>query len=555
MVIVGISGFGHDSAAAIMVDGELVAACEEERLSRVKHDGSFPEKSIAYCLAEAGIEKDEVDYVAFYHDPWLHMGKRLRHVFVHLPRSVSFLKSHGSDVHDWWSMFSVAKRFPRATLEYVEHHLAHAASAFYTSRFSEAAVLSIDGMGEWDTTLLGFAEDTKIVKLDSIEFPHSLGIYYEALTQYLGFRIHNDEYKVMGLSAYGSDAYLDAFSSLVRFGNGGHFELDLSMFAHHLGQVPFYSGRFVSSFGAPRRNGDRLHSKHADIAWAGQRVLELAVLKLVRRLFGVTDTPNLCIAGGVGLNCVVNGKLIDGCPFDNIHIQPASYDSGCAIGCCYYVNHSILGRPRKKPASLCYVGPRFDNSRIERALRKSGVCYERTDRPETDCARMLAAGKLVGWFQGRMEFGPRALGARSILADPTRRDMKSRVNLVKDRENFRPFAPSVLEDRTTEYFDMNEPSPYMLFARKVREGRASTIPSVTHVDGTARLQTVSRERNPRFYELISEFDRLTGVPVVLNTSLNVRGEPIACTPEDALGVFMGSGLDGLFLGNYLVRRR
>jgi len=375
MVILGISAFGHDAAAAIMVDGGLVAACEEERLSRVKHDGSFPEGSVAYCLAEARVKREEVDYVAFYHDPWLHTGKRLKHVLAHLPRSVSFLKSHGGDLQDWGAMFGVKRRFPSARFEYVEHHLAHAASAFYPSPFCEAAILSVDGMGEWDTTLMALGKDTEIKKLDAVSFPHSLGIYYETLTQYLGFRIHNDEYKVMGLSAYGGNRYNEIFRDLIRHGSNGRFELNLAMFTHHLGSVPFYSGGFVSRFGAPRGDGDELNARHADIASAGQRVLEDAVVRLARATYEMTGSPNLCIAGGVGLNCVANGRLIDESPFDNVHVQPASYDSGCAVGCCYYVYHSLLGKPRTEPLRDTYLGPGFDNSDVEQVLKASGVAY------------------------------------------------------------------------------------------------------------------------------------------------------------------------------------
>jgi carbamoyltransferase len=555
VTILGISAFGHDAAAAILVDGRLIAACEEERLSRVKHDGSFPERAIRYCLQEAGIRSEEVDYVGFYHNPWLHIEKRLLHGLKTFPRSISFFSSHAGDFADWGSMFAVKKRFPKARFEYVEHHRAHAAGAFYPSLFDEAAILSVDGMGEWATTLLAVGKGKKISSLESVYFPHSLGIYYEALTQYLGFRIHNDEYKVMGLSAYGTGRFEDSFRRLVRSDGDGGFELDLSMFAHHLGGVPFYSDRFVSAYGAPRENGESLNQRHADLAFAGQRVLENALLRLTDHLFQMTGKENLCIAGGVGLNCVANGRIFDDSPFKRIYVQPASYDSGCAIGCCYHIYHELLGNPRRAQAEDCFLGPSFGNDRIEDALHRAGCDYRACDAPEELCGSMLAEGKVVGWFQGRMEFGPRALGARSILANPLLKETRDRVNVMKNRESFRPFAPSVLEERAGDYFQSDREFPHMLFVRRVREEKKNVIPSVTHVDGTARIQTVSRNSRPQFYGLIARFEELTGVPVVLNTSFNLKGEPIVCTPEDALKTFLKTGLDGVFLGDYFVSGR
>jgi carbamoyltransferase len=555
VVILGISAYGHDAAAAIMVDGDVVAACEEERFSRVKHDGSFPSRSIACCLEAAGVREDEVEHIGFYHNPWLHLERRLWHGLKYLPFSLSFLKDHGRDVSDWRAMFGVKRRFPRAAFEYVEHHIAHAASAFYPSPFSEAAILSVDGMGEWSTTVLAKGSESGIEKMSAVNFPHSLGIFYEAVTQYLGFRPHNDEYKVMGLSAYGSDRFHGLFRDLVKFNGNGNFNLDLTMFRHHLGNVPFYSSTFCSRFGPPRERGVALDSRHADIASAAQETLESSLLRMTHSLFGLTGLANLCIAGGVGLNCVANGRLLDDSPFQNIFVQPASYDSGCALGCCYHIYHQLLGNPRLRANFSPFLGEGFDNSSVEKAIQKTGFESRTTDNPDTECARMLADGRVVGWFQGRMEFGPRALGARSILANPTLAETKGRADRIKKRETFRPFAPSVLAENSREFFRMKVPSPHMLFTREVKEERRGEIPAVVHVDGSARVQTVSEAEAPLFHGMIAEFARLTGVPVVLNTSLNLKGEPIARTPEDALSVFARSDLDALFMGNHLVLRR
>ncbi len=424
----------------------------------------------------------------------------------------------------------------------------------WCSTYSKAAILSVDGMGEWSTTVFARGSRSSIEKIGAVDFPHSLGIFYEAVTQYLGFRPHNDEYKVMGLSAYGSDRFHDMFRDLIRFDGDGDFDLDLAMFRHHLGSVPFYSIRFCSRFGPPRTEGSSLDSRHADIASAAQDLLESSLLRVAHRLFAATGLPNLCVAGGVGLNCVANGRLLDDSSFENIFVQPASYDSGCALGCCYYIYHQLLGNPRSKGSFSPFLGEEFNNWRVEQAIQREGFESKAVDSLEAECARMLADGKVVGWFQGSMEFGPRALGARSILANPSLAETKRRVNRIKKRESFRPFAPSVLLENSGEYFRMKTASPHMLFVRDVRKEKKDEIPAVVHVDGSARVQTVSKDEAPLFHGMVSEFARLTGVPVVLNTSLNLKGEPIARTPEDALSMFARSDLDALFLGNHLVLR-
>ena len=592
MRILGLSAFYHDSAAALLEDGLIVAAAQEERFTRRKHDARFPRHAIEYCLEAAGVGLGAVDHVAFYDKPFLKFERLLETYLAFAPRG---FRSFSMAIPVWLK----EKLFQKALLKkelrayapdydwerrllFAEHHQSHAASAFFASPFEEAAVLTMDGVGEWATTSVGFGRGSTLEMRREIHFPHSLGLLYSAFTAYLGFKVNSGEYKVMGLAPYGEPRYTQAIlDHLIDVKKDGSFRLDLSYFDYCTG-LRMTNDRFAALFDGPaRRPDERLTQRHMDLAASIQAVTDEVVLRLTSALAGETGAENLCLAGGVALNCVANGKVLRDGRFKRLWIQPAAGDAGGALGAAFCAYHLFRGQPRKpiEPDAMAgaYLGPAFSQTDVETRLAWVGARFSTLDddRLIETTAEALAAGKAVGWFQGRMEFGPRALGARSILGDPRSPTMQSTLNLkVKYRESFRPFAPSVLREDVADWFELDRDSPYMLLVAAVskqhrREMTAeeqalwgiaklnvprSSIPAVTHVDYSARIQTVHRESSPRYHALLSAFKARTGCPVLVNTSFNVRGEPIVCTPEDAFRCFMGTEIDVLAIENcYLTR--
>lgn len=592
MYILGISAFYHDSAAALLGDGAIIAAAQEERFTRKKHDACFPRNSIAYCLAEANISLESVDYIAFYDKPFLKFERILETYVAFAPRGFSsfrmaipvwlreklFLKdllikelSTFANEYDWGSR-----------LRFSEHHLSHAASAFFPSPFEKAAILTMDGVGEWATTSLAIGCGNKLEVTKEIHFPHSLGLLYSAFTSYIGFKVNSGEYKLMGLAPYGSPKYVEKiFSHLIDLKTDGSFRLDQSYFNYCTG-LTMTSHKFHDLFGgSPRKADEPLTQHHMDLAASIQAATEEIVLRLTGAIRDETGIENVCLAGGVALNCVANGKVLRDRKFKNIWIQPAAGDAGGALGAALAIHHIHLGQPRvatgKDKMQGSYLGPRYEQSDIEKRLSDVGAKFIALNDEKLfhTCAKTLADGKALGWFQGRMEFGPRALGGRSILGDARSPTMQSLLNLkVKYRESFRPFAPSVLREDVSDWFEHNEDSPYMLLVANVVGKRCrqmsekeqalfgieklnvprSEIPAATHVDYSARIQTVHADTNPRYHDLITAFKILTGCPVLVNTSFNVRGEPIVCTPEDAFRCFMGTEIEALAIGNcFLVK--
>ena len=589
----GLSAYYHDSAAALIQDGQILAAAQEERFTRRKHDARFPINAIGHCLNDAGISPNEIDYVVFYDKPFLKFERLLETYLAFAPKGFnSFRKA----IPLWLKEKLFQKKLLCEELNkcgfegnlanrllFSEHHLSHAASAFFPSPFSKAAILTMDGVGEWATTSFAFGKDNKIEIHKEIHFPHSIGLLYSAFTYYTGFKVNSGEYKLMGLAPYGEPKYAQRIlDHLIDLKADGSFRLDLSYFNYCTG-LTMTSTRFHDLFGAPPRSAEsHLTQKHMDIAASIQKVTEEVVLRLSRSLIKETGEKNLCLAGGVALNCVANGKLLREGGQDHLWIQPASGDAGGALGAALAAYHLHLEQPRQLPPSGdsmkgSYLGPIFSDEEIAKRLEGMSAQFEVLEEDEfiRSCVEILQEGKAVGWFQGRMEFGPRALGARSILGDARSPQMQSVLNLkVKFRESFRPFAPSVLREDVSEWFDLDADSPYMLLvadiAKKYQRPMTdeqkqlfgieklnvprSDIPAITHVDYSARIQTVHRETNPRYHKLLSVFKSRTGCPVLVNTSFNVRGEPIVCTPEDAFRCFMGTGIEALAIGNCLLRK-
>ncbi len=565
MKILGFNCNVFNSAAALVVEGRVVAAAQEERFTRRRHTGEFPEHAIRYCLTEAGLELNELDAVSFHWRPFHHFHRRMWQIARNLPHSLRFYESHG---RRWLDMITVPYRLRRQFgagsdgahygFHRVQHHVCHAASAFLASPFDEAALLTVDGSGEMASCTLGIGRGSEIRLITETFFPHSFGYLYAALTHYLGFLPDSDEYKVMALASYGTPACWEPFRRLVTCHAPGSFRLDLSYFNFQRGiRDPWVTPRFVREFGPIRRPSEPLCQRHYDIAWALQRALENAVLQIAHDLHRRTGLRRLCYAGGTALNAVLNARLVRETPFEDVFVQPAANDAGTAIGSALYVDHAVLGNPRRYVMQSAALGPSYSDGACRRALTVAGLEGRELQDHERarEVAQLLADGKVVAWFEGRMEVGPRALGHRSILADPRRSEMKDVINAkVKHREGFRPFAPAVLVEATQDYFDWDRPSPFMLFVAKVLPERRATIPAVLHVDGTARLQTVDRSSNPPFRELLEAFASLTGVPVLLNTSFNVMGEPIVCSPDDAIACFRKTAIDALLLGRFLVLR-
>ncbi|MBI3037324.1 carbamoyltransferase [Candidatus Woesearchaeota archaeon] len=560
MNILGISCFYHDSSAALLQDGKIVAAAQEERWTRKKHDISFPENAIRYCLQEAGITIGNVDAVGFYEKPLLKFERLLS---SHIE---TFPKSYKVFVQALPSWITEKLRIPgmlRSRLKYdgnvffVEHHMAHAASSFHVSPFREAAIFTADGVGEWTTTALGFGKGKEVTLLKELHFPHSLGLLYSAVTAYLGFKVNNDEYKVMGLAPYGKPTCYGVFKKIIDVKEDGSYRLDMSYFTFHYG-ARMFSRKFEQAFGPARQKEGPVDERHKDIAASLQKVVEEVVFAAVNHLYDITKTKNLCLAGGVALNSVANGKLTKMTPFRNVYCPPAPSDPGAAVGAATVVYHMLLGKPRTSVMDRPDLGPGFSHEKIRQFLDGRNIVYRELSEKELikNVAKLLWQDNVVGWFQGRMEFGERALGNRSILASPCNPEMRDILNLkVKHREQFRPFAPVVTAEDSKRFFDVDIEVPFMSFVYPVRKEKRKVLPAVTHVDGSGRLQTIRRAHNQRYYDLIREFEKLSKVPVLVNTSFNIRGEPIVMTPEHAYRCFTGTGIDCLAMDTFLIRRR
>jgi carbamoyltransferase len=594
MKILGISAFYHDSAASILIDGEILGAVQEERFSRKKHDSNFPVDSIRFCLHQARIKPEEIDYVVFYEKPFLKFERLLETYLAFAPRG---FRGFATSIPIWLKdklfqrqlIISILREQIDKNVDwdnkllFSEHHLSHAASAFFPSPFDRAAVLTIDAVGEWATTSLAIGEGHNLSVYKEIHFPHSVGLLYSSMTSYIGFKVNSGEYKVMGLAPYGSPKYVNIIKdNLIDIKDDGSFRLNLDYFNYCTG-LTMTNQKFNKLFGGkPRKQESVITQREMDLAASIQLVVEEVVMKLARSIRSTTGEKNLCLAGGVALNCVANGKLLKEKIFERIWIQPAAGDAGGALGAALAINYIMLKQNRivnQESDSMkgSYLGPQFSMDEIKETLLKCGAIFETLSDEEAieTTARALANGKAIGWFSGRMEFGPRALGARSIIADPRNPTMQKTLNLkVKYRESFRPFAPSVLKEDVSNWFKLEVDSPYMLLVADVIEEKQyelnendknrfgidqlniarSEIPAVTHIDYSARIQTVHEETNPRYYKLINRFKEITGCPVIVNTSFNVRGEPLVCTPEDAFRCFMGTELDVLIIENFYLSK-
>ena len=578
MIILGINAYHANASAAIVVDGQLLAAAEEERFNRVKYAAGLPVQAIRYCLAEVGATLAQVDHIAIPRNPWARIGTKLRYA-LRMPRfaieRARVMARFSGIKEELAAAFEIDPGAIRGAFHRIEHHVAHLASAYFVSPFDRAAVLSVDGLGDFASAMWADGEGARLSPRGATTFPHSLGMYYTALTQYLGFWKFGDEYKVMGLAAYGSPQYLDALRKIVRADAGMKLRLNLDYFTHQrqgpemtwrdAGTTPvlgrLYSERLEKLLGPARRADEPLEQRHRDLAASMQARLEEVLLAHVAELAARTNQKALCLAGGVAFNCVANGKMLERTPFERIYVQPAAGDAGLSVGAAFAVEHTVLGRPRAFVMEHAGWGPGFTRAQVARAIdeRVAGnnaveVQELNEDASVDAAARELADGKILGWYQGRAEWGPRALGNRSILADPRRAEMKDILNQrIKHREMFRPFAPSILEEATGEYFERTHPSPFMTFAYSVRPEKRPVIPAPTHVDGTARLQTVGRRTNPLYWKLIRAFGERTGVPVVVNTSFN-DNEPIVCRPEEALDCFLRTRMDVMVMENFVLRK-
>lgn len=587
MYILGISAFYHDSAACLVKDGKIISAAQEERFTRKKHDSSFPIHAIQYCLENSGIGAADLDYAAFYDKPFLKFERLLESYLQFAPSGIrSFITSMPVWIKQKIWIKEIIQRDLgfRGKILFLEHHESHAASAFYPSPFQEAAFLTIDGVGEWTTTSFGIGDGNKISIIADMKFPHSLGLLYSAFTYYTGFKVNSGEYKMMGLAPYGRPKYKNLIlKELIDLKEDGSFKMNMDYFNYAAG-LTMTSDKFHKLFGGlPRKPESSIEEKHMDIASSIQEATEEIILKMTKHVYSETKQKYLCLGGGVALNCVANGRLLREGPFKDIWIQPAANDAGGALGGALLVWHKYLNNPRRVDGIRdsqegSYLGPEFKDGEILRYLQDNNISFIKLSREEIPekISDLIADGKVIGWFQGRMEFGPRALGARSILGDARSPEMQKLMNLkIKFRESFRPFAPSVIAERTADYFDIDRPSPYMLLTAQVKRERQkplnekdkiisgvekvnlirSDIPAVTHLDYSARLQTAHKETNHLYYEMIKAFDRKYGCPVIINTSFNVRGEPIVCSPEDAFRCFMRTDIDYLIMGSYLLDKK
>lgn len=576
MYLLGINAYHADSSAAIFKDGIMIAATEEERIRRVKHWAGFPKKAIEFCLQEAGIGLKDIDVIAIGRDPKAKTGKKIRYLLQNIHKGFSAVLNRlenskkVSTLEDELYVIdpTISKQEIKAKIYQVEHHRSHLASAFYASPFDEAALLSIDGSGDFSTTMIGIGRGTEIEVIDSVDFPHSIGIFYTAVTQLLGFPHFGDEYKVMGLAPYGQPLYVDKLFEVVKLKNNGLFELDLKYFKSAMSGIisygkdniplvsEIYSSAFTNLLGPARQGDEPLTQYHKDLAASAQRLTEKVIFHILDHLQKRTGLKKVCIAGGVAQNSVANGKITRNTDFDEVYIPSAGHDAGISMGAALYVYHQLQNRPRTNPIWSAYTGARFSNQEIEAILKSKNISYRKLDDSELfDLVsdKLINAG-VVGWFNGRAEFGPRALGARSILADPRRDDAKELLNSkIKRRESFRPFAPSILSEEVKDFFEVDELVPFMEKVFPIKLEKRSLIPAVTHVDGTGRLQSVLKEVNPRYYLLIKKFHEKTGVPILLNTSFN-ENEPIVNSPEEALDCFLRTNMDMLVMENCVVER-
>ncbi len=570
MNVLGLSFFYHDSSAALVQDGKLVAASEEERFSRVKHDSGFPTLAIDFVLKMGGITLDDVDYVVFYEKPFVKFERMLLSAMATFPRSSAvFRESMQRWVSDkLWikSMMSKEMGVPNAKLLFAEHHMSHAASSYFTSPFEESAILTVDGAGEWSTSTMGIGRGNKIEIIKEMRFPHSLGLLYSAFTAYCGFEINEGEYKLMGMHPYGEPKYVDKIYELIQVGEDGSIWQDMKYFAYHYSRDSTLTEAFGKHFGRPARDpklqDTSLDPYYCDMAASIQKVTEEIILKMVNHLHKITGMKNLCLAGGVALNSVSNFKVLRDGPFENVYIHPAPGDDGGCVGAAYWAYNHVLDQPRGPALDHAYLGSEYSDEEIEEFLVKNDIAFEKIEDDEEFfqfVAQSLVDGHVSGWYRGRFEWGPRALGARSIIADPRKAEMKEKLNSkIKFREAFRPFAPSVLEERANEFFEIPEaqkhfPARFMLYVTPVREEKRADLPAITHEDGSGRLQTVYKATNPGYHRVIEIFGEMTGVPVVMNTSFNLKGEPIVEHPSHAFNTFSLSGMDLLLMNNYIIR--
>lgn len=564
MYILGISCFYHDAAAVLIKDGKLLAAVEEERFSRIKHDSSFPENAINFCLKYASIKTQDLSYVGFYEKPFIKFERLLQTYLNNAPKGLpSFLEAIPVWAKEklWIKSFIQKKLDWEKEIVFIPHHLSHAASSFLVSPFEKAAILTMDGVGEWQTTTWGWGENNQINLVGEINFPHSLGMLYSAFTHYCGFKVNSGEYKLMGLAPNGQPKYKKKiYNHLINVKNDGSFSLNMKYFTYEH-TLKMIGHNFEKLFQQPTLPPETLpHPQfYCDIAASIQSVTEEIILKMANNLYKETKLPNLCLAGGVALNCVANGKLLQEGPFKEIYIQPAAGDAGGALGTAFYIYNSILNKKRVFIMDNAYWGPEFENKEIEKFLQHTKIPYQYFKNDTSllkKVATLLNEQNIIGWFQGRMEWGPRALGGRSILADARSNQMQDILNIkIKHREPFRPFAPVIMEDKMPEYFDIRKPTPFMLFTAQVQKKQKGKVPTITHVDNSARVQSVNIKQNKLFYKLLKQFYNLTGCPLIVNTSFNIRGEPIVLEPEDAYNCFMGTEMDYLVMGNYLLEKK
>lgn len=561
MYILGISAFYHDSAACLLKDGRLICAVEEERFTRLKHDNHFPSKAIDFCLETGGISGEDLDYVSYYEKPLLKFERILETFVRTYPRSLApFLKA----IPEWVGEKIKVENIIRKQLNFkgkiffIPHHLSHAAATFYPSSLKKSAILTVDGIGEYQTTGLWFGEKEQIKPLKSIDFPNSVGLLYSTFTAFLGFRVNNDEYKMMGLAAYGKPKHVNKIYQIIDIKEDGSFKLDMRYFAFRE-SFQMWSAKFESLLGRPRKPEGKITKRHKDLAASVQKVTEEIYFKILRHLYKLTGSRNLCIGGGVALNSLVNGKIYKETPFKNVYIFGPAGDGGACVGAALFAYHNILNKKGRSKITKLYLGTEYSNKEIEKVLKKKGLKYTKFDSGEkliNEVAELLDKGKIIGWFQGRMEFGPRALGARSILAKPFPERMKDEVNKIKRREKFRPFAGSVLQDKAHELFEVpgkNHLSPFMNFVFKVKDNKKKKISAIVHRDGTCRIQTVNKKDGPYYY-LIKQFYKETGIPCILNTSFNLAGEPIVENPHQSIDDFLKTEMDYLAIGDFLVSK-
>ncbi|MCB9899586.1 MAG: hypothetical protein H6825_16385 [Planctomycetes bacterium] len=571
MYILGLSFYYHDGSAALVKDGVVVAAGEEERFTRRKHDPGYPARAIAFCLEHEGITIDDVDYVVFYEKPFVKFERLLVTAFQTFPKSLRVFRE---SMLAWmqkklWVRSHILEKLkiPKKKLLFADHHMSHAAASFFCSPFDEAAILTLDGAGEWTTSTMGHGKGTKIELVKEMRFPHSVGLLYSAFTAYCGFEVNEGEYKLMGMAPYGEPKYVDRIMQMIKIGDDGSLWQDMKYFAYHWSATHSFTPEFEKVMGRPARDpaleDKSLDPFYCDVAMSIQKVTEDIMKKMVDHVVSLTGCTNVCLAGGVALNSVANGKLVNETKAEQIYIHPAAGDDGGAAGAAMWACHHLLDVPRAKALDHAYLGSEYSDEQIEAFLREHGIVFEKYDDDAAFFERVaddLVAGKVGGWFRGRFEWGPRALGARSIIADASNPEMKEIVNAkIKFREAFRPFAPSVLQERAREWFELPEgdelwPARFMLYVVPVKDDKRDKIPAITHVDGSGRLQTVYADTNPDYHRMISTFEKKTGIPVVLNTSFNLKGEPIVETPAQAFNTFSRSEMDVLYLGNYVITK-